>query len=161
MILINEGVLKEPMLYMSLHFKRHHTEYYERLQRVRTHGDWEGWMDFYLDGLAAVANRATDTIAKIHALMIQDRAAMNTNTGGGSIHQSAAVRNNLLVYDLLCRTLVLDVSRAAEELGLSPPTARRVLTDMQTRGMVREITGKTRNQVFLYQRFLDLLEDGV
>lgn len=158
MILINEGVLKEPALYMSLHFKRNHREYYERLQRIRTHGDWEGWMDFYLDGLASVAGKATNTISKVHALINEDRTAVGAR--GGSIYQSAAAQNNLVVYDLLCRRLMLSVPRAATELGLSAPTVRRVLNDMQSRGLVEEITGKQRNQVFVYRRFLDLLEDG-
>ncbi len=158
LILIHEGVLKEPMLYMSLHFKRHHHEYYERLQRIRTHSDWEGWMDFYLDGLAVVANKATDTIIKLHTLMTEDRNTMNWQ--GGSIYQSAAAQSNLQVYDLLCRRLVLTVPRAAAELAISAPTVSRVLKDMEGRGMVREITGKKKNRIYLYQRFLDLLEDS-
>lgn len=158
MILLHEGVLKDPALYMSLHFKRHHQEYYDRLQRVRTHGDWEGWMDFYLDGLASVAGKATDTIGKLHALMTEDRATIGAR--GGSVYQSAAAQNNLAVYDLLCRRLMLSVPRAAAELGLSAPTVRRVLKDMQGSGTIDEITGKQRNQVFLYRRFLDILEDG-
>ncbi len=159
LILIHEQVLKEPMLYMSLHFKRHHQEYYDRLQRVRTHGDWEGWMDFYLDGLRSVATTATDTITEIHRLMADDRAAMSTRSG--SVYQAAAVQNNLQVYDYLCNRLVLDVSSAAEALSLSRPTVRRVVKDMEQRGMVREITGKSRGQIYLYQGFLDLLEDAL
>jgi Fic family protein len=158
MILLHEGVLKQPALYMSLHFKRHHQEYYERLQRVRTHGDWEGWMDFYLDGLASVAGKATDTISKLHTLMSDDRASIGTR--GGSVYQSAAAQNNLAVYELLCRRLVLSVPRAAEVLGLSAPTVRRVLNDMQAIGLIDEITGKKRNQLFLYRRFLDRLDDA-
>jgi Fic family protein len=158
MILLNEGVLKEPALYMSLHFKQNRQEYYERLQRVRTHGDWEGWMDFYLDGLASVAGKATAMIGQIHALMSKDRSMVGAR--GGSIYQSAAAQNNLQVYELLCQHLMLSVPRAAAELGLSPPTVRRVLNDMKGWGLIEEITGKKRNQIFLYRRFLDLLEDG-
>lgn len=159
MILLYEGVLQDPALYVSLHFKRHHREYYERLQRVRTHGDWEGWMDFYLDGLASVAHAATTTIRRLHDLMAEDRRAV-VSSRGGSIYQSAAARNNQAVYDLLCRRLMLKVPQAAAELGLAAPTVRRVLKEMQADGIIKEITGKKRNQVFLYQRFLDILEDG-
>jgi len=158
LILNHKKVLKQPLLYMSLHFKRHRSVYYDRLQRIRTHGDWEGWMEFFLDGLATVADKATETIAKLHELMASDRAACRQRSG--SVYQAAAAQNNLLVYEFLCRRLVLTASETAAELGISARTARRVLTDMNEVGMIREITGKQRGQVFLYRRFLDVLEEG-
>ncbi len=158
LLLIHQKVLKEPTLYISLHFKRNREEYYERLQRVRTHGEFEAWMDFYLEGIATVATKATDTIVNLYALMEEDRSVMASRRG--SHFQAAAAQNNLLVYELLCQRLLLTVSSAAAELGISRQTVRRVLQDMQSRGLVREITGKKRGQVFLYQRFLDILEEG-
>jgi Fic family protein len=159
MILINEKVLREPMLYMSLHFKRHHQEYYERLQRVRTHGDWEGWMDFFLDGVESVATAATNTIDDLDRLMKEHREILGARSG--SIHQSAAAQNNLAVYDHICRRLVVTVPRAVQSTGVSAPTVQRVLKEMQALDMLREITGKARNRVFLYQPFVDILEEGL
>lgn len=159
MMLVNDGVLAAPLLYMSLHFKRHHREYYERLQRVRTHGDWEGWMDFFLDGVHSVASGATKTIDALDELMREHRDVLGAR--GGSVHQSAAANNNLAVHDHVCQRLVVTVPRAARSTGVSAPTVRRVLREMQSLGMVREITGQTRKQVFLYQPFIDLLADGL
>jgi len=158
LILNHERVLEQPLLYMSLHFKRHRQEYYDRLQRIRTQGDWDGWMDFYLHGLATVANKAAKTIGKLHELMNSDRAACSQRSG--SVYQAAAANNNVLVYDLLCQRLVLTASETSAQLGITARTAKRVLTDMNEGGMVREITGKQRGQVFLYKRFLDVLEEG-
>lgn len=159
MILIHEGVLKEPLLYISLHFKRHRQEYYERLQRIRSHGDWEGWMDFFLDGVATVADSATQTIDKLDALMNEHRAQLGAP--GGSVYQAAAAQSNLKVYDYICRHLVATASEAASQLDISPPTVRRVLTKMESLGMIREITGRARGRVFLYHTFLEFLEDGI
>lgn len=159
MILINEEVLAQPMLYMSLHFKRHHQEYYERLQRVRTHGDWEGWMDFFLDGVVSVATAATKTIDDLDRLMTEHRAILDAR--GGSIYQSAAARSNVTVYEHVCQHLVVTVPRVAQSTGISAPTVARVFKDMQAHGMIVEVTNKARNRVFVYQAFLDLLKDGL
>jgi len=159
MILINEHVLQAPMLYMSLHFKRHHQEYYERLQRVRTHGDWEGWMDFFLDGVESVALAATKTIDALDRLMADHGAALGTRSG--SVYQSAAAQSNLAVYDDVCQHLVVTVPRIAQRTGISAPTVRRVLKDMQEAEMIREVTKKERNRVYVYQPFLDLLQDSI
>jgi Fic family protein len=79
----------------------------------------------------------------------------------GSIHQSAAAQNNLAVYDHICRRLVVTVPRAVQSTGVSAPTVQRVLKEMQALDMLREITGKARNRVFLYQPFVDILEEGL
>jgi Fic family protein len=159
MILVAEGVLSQPMLYVSLHFKRNHSEYYERLQRVRTHGDWEGWIDFYLDGLSSVATQATETIEKILRLFSEDRRALQ-QTRGGSIYQQAAAQSNLHVHEYLCRRGALTIPSASQALELSKPTIKRVLEDMEALGIVREATGKSRNRLYLYSQYLKLLDEG-
>lgn len=157
MILIHERVLAAPMLYMSLHFKRHHQEYYERLQRVRTHGDWEGWMDFFLDGVATVADAATGTIDRLGALLSEHRERL----GGGSGIQAAAAQSNVAVFDAVCRRLVVTAAQVASDTGISAPTVRRVLKVMQAQGMLREVTGRARGLVFVYGPFLEILEEGL
>ncbi len=163
MMLIHDGVLQAPMLYMSLHFKRHRQEYYDRLKRIRTHGDWEGWMDFFLDGVQSVAHAATDTISELDQLVSEHRTRhrRRLRARGGSIYQAAAAQSNLAVYDDVCEHLVVTPSRVAASTGISPPTVRRVLKDMHEQGMIREVTGKARNQVFIYQPFVELLDDGL
>ena len=159
MILIHERVIAEPLLYMSLHFKRHHQEYYERLQRIRTHGDWEGWMDFFLDGAATVADSATGTIDRLDALLSEHRARLGGGGGsGGSVFQAAAAQSNVAVFDAVCRRLVVTAAQVASDTGISAPTVRRVLKVMQGLGMLREVTGRARGQVFVYGPVVEILE---
>lgn len=159
MILIAEGVLAEPMLYMSLHFKRNQREYYDRLQQVRTDGDWEGWLDFYLDGIASVATQATDTIKKVLRLFEEDRSKV-LGARDGSIYQRAAAQSNALVHEHICRRALVTIAGAAQALSISKPTVTRALQDMEALGIVREVTGKSRNRLYLYSKYLELLDEG-
>lgn len=159
MLLLHDGVLKEPMLYMSLHFKRHRSEYYDRLQRIRTHGDWEGWTDFFLHGVESVATGATETIDQLDTLVTEHRAELGGRSG--SVFQAAAAQSNLAVFDYVCEHLVVTASRVAATTGLSAPAVRRVIGDMEVAGMLRETTGKARNRVYIYQPFIELLNDGL
>ena len=159
MLLLHDGVLQEPMLYMSLHFKRERTEYYDRLQRIRTHGDWEGWIDFFLHGVESVATGATETIDDLDTLVTEHRAELGARSG--SVFQAAAAQSNLAVFDYICEHLVVTAPRVAAATGLSAPAVRRVIGDMESAGMLRETTGKTRNRVYIYQPFVELLNDGL
>lgn len=94
LVLVAEGALERPWLYVSLHFKRNRSQYYDLLQRVRTHGAWEDWIAFYLDGIAAVAEQATSTIRKLLALFKRDRAAVEASRVG-STYQRVAERGDV------------------------------------------------------------------
>lgn len=159
MLLLHDEVLKEPMLYMSLHFKRYRSEYYDRLQRIRTHGDWEGWIDFFLHGVESVATGATETIDRLDTLVTEHRAELGARSG--SVFQAAAAQSNLAVFDYVCEHLVITAPRVATATGLSAPAVRRVIGDMEAADMLRETTGKTRNRAYIYQPFVDLLNDGL
>jgi Fic family protein len=158
LIFLASGVLARPLLYMSLHFKRHRQEYYERLQRVRTEGDWEGWLDFYLDGVVAVASQAAETVDRLLRLFERDRQAVLTSRGG-TIYQQAAAQSNLHVYEYLRRRAVLGIPEAATALSLSKPTVARAVSELAVLGIAREITGKARNRVFVYQKYVDVLNE--
>jgi Fic family protein len=80
LILCHEGVLREPSLYLSLYLKRRRADYYERLNAVRTQGDWEGWLGFFLDGVAETAGQAVDTAQRLLALLTRDRARIDFNS---------------------------------------------------------------------------------
>jgi Fic family protein len=152
LVLVAEGVLANPLLYVSLHFKGHREEYYERLQRVRTHGDWEGWMLFYLDGVATVSAQATQTARKINQLFERDRERVLATGGKGS--QSA-----LRLYELVKRHAVLSIPGAAKELSLTQPTVGAAVERLTKLGILKEYTGKLRDRSFLYTDYVSALTE--
>lgn len=152
-IMIAEGVLSSPLLYLSLYFKTRRTEYYEALQRVRTDGDWEGWLAFYLDGVAEVANQASDTAAKLVDIFKEHSAAIE---GLGRSRYTS-----LRVHDLFKKRCVLSLPVISKELGVSFPTANKTLVKLQGLGFVKELTGKRRHRVFSYEPYLRLLQAGM
>ncbi len=160
LVLVANGALSNAWLYMSLHFKRHRRTYYERLQRVRTHGEWEAWLSFYLDGVLTVSGQATQTISELLKLFEKDRQAVSSHRGG-SIYQQAAAQSNLLVFEHLRAKMMLTIPETASACGLSKPTVARALKDLIALGIVSELTGAKRNRVFLYDRYLQILNADV
>jgi Fic family protein len=146
------GALSEPILYLSLHFKGHRQEYYDRLQRVRTHGDWEGWLRFFLEGVVSTADEAVSTTRRILALFEEDRAKI---AGLGRAASSA-----LRVFEALQKRPIIGVRAIEKGLGLTYPTVAGALTRMQGLGIVKELTGFSRNRVFAYAPYVALLSEG-
>ena len=149
LILCDEGALRQPLLYLSLYFKQNRSRYYDLLQRVRTDGDWESWVRFFLDGVEETAGEAVDLATRIRHLFEVDRAKIS---GLGRTAGSA-----LRVHELLQRRPMLSVPTAAEKLGLSAPTVRSAIEALQQASIVRELSGKRRDRVFGYGRYLDLM----
>src|SRR5919198_5556783 len=149
LLLCSEKVLQQPLLYLSLYFKQHRDAYYDHLQRVRTEGDWEGWLDFFLEGVIAVASSATRTARRLRQLVESDRARIH-GLGRGA---SSALR----VHELAGRRIVLNARGAAAELGLSVPTINAAVRRLEDAGILREVTGRRRGKVFAYVDYLDLL----
>jgi Fic family protein len=152
MILCAEGVLAQPILYASLYFKVHRLEYYERLQRVRTHGDWEGWLRFFLEGLATSADDAVSTARRCLALFESDRQKLS------ALGRAAA--SGLRVHECLQRKPIARIGDLARQLGLTYPTVASALARMQRLGIVDELTGFARNRVFTYAPYIELLNEG-
>lgn len=152
LILCNEGVLRDPSLYLSLYFKRHRADYYERLNGVRVRGDWEGWLGFFLDGVAETAQQAVDTAQRLLALLASDRARI------AALGKRAG--NIGLVFDQFARRVILTVPRVAPELPLSPPTIRAAVRALEELEIVNEVTGQQRHRVFAYSRYLGILSEG-
>lgn len=152
LILCSEGVLREPSLYLSLYFKRRRADYYDRLNAVRVHGDWEGWLGFFLDGVAETAQQAVDTAQHLLALLARDReriAGLGKRAG-----------NVGLVFDQFARRVILSVPQVAPQLPLSAPTIRAAVETLQDLEIVNELTGQQRNRVFAYSQYLDILGEG-
>lgn len=152
LILCGEGVLREPSLYLSLYFKRHRADYYERLNAVRVRGDWEGWLGFFLDGVADTAQQAVDTAQRLLALLARDRARI------AALGKRAG--NVGLVFDQFARRVLLTVPQVAPQLALSPPTIRAAVRALEELGIVNEVTGQQRHRVFAYQQYLEILSEG-
>ncbi|MGH6636078.1 MAG: Fic family protein [Gammaproteobacteria bacterium] len=156
LLLVAERGLERPWLYVSLHFKRHRATYYELLQKVRTHGAWEQWISFYLDGVARIADEAVDKIRELLALFERDRKTVG-GSREGSIYQRVALHSNLDVYEYLRRRIAIRIPQTAEACRTTKPTVARALDDLERIGIAREVTGKPRNRVCVYQEYVDIL----
>lgn len=148
MILCSEKTLMEPFLYLSLYFKRHRDDYYAALQRVRTDGDWEGWMAYYLEGVDWTARQAIDTTTRLLELFRADRERIVTAT------RAAAT---LRVYEEMQRRVIVSIRRLSETLGVSIPTVTSALRRLEELNIVRETTGRKYGRMFAYQKQLDIL----
>ena len=153
LLLCAEGVLSQPFLYLSLYFRQHRADYYDALQRVRTHGDWEGWLRFYLIGVEEVATQATATARALLALFDADRARV------AKVGRGAA--SALSVYELLRQKIIVSIPRAAAVTGLSRPTVTAALARLGALGITREVTGRARDRQFVYGRQLAVLDKGL
>lgn len=151
LVLCAEGALSQPLLYLSLFFKQHRTEYYDSLQRIRTQGDWESWLKFYLTGVEEVSLQAAATAKKLLVMFDRHRQQIQ-GLGRGA---SSALR----VHDLLKERGVLSLANAAKILELSFPTVSSAMARIEKLGFVREFTGKQRNRLFSYQPYVEMLAE--
>jgi Fic family protein len=151
LLLCAENAVSEPTLYLSLYFKRHREIYYELLQKVRTGGAWEKWLLFFLEGVEETAEEAVSTATQILEIFAADRGQIE------SLGRPAG--NALRVHSLLQRKPVVSVAAAANELNLTAPTVRSAIDNLQKIGLVRETTGKRRDRLFVYSRYLDILQE--
>jgi len=152
MLLCHDGVLPQPLLYLSLFLKKNRSTYYELLQRVRTHGTWEEWLDFFLQGVEETANQAADTASRLLQVFQQDRARLHALGRKGN----SAIK----LHDILQKQPVMTVTRLVAKFGFTAPTANTALVVLVEQGIVREITGNRRNRVFSYTKYLRTLTEG-
>jgi Fic family protein len=152
LMLCAEGVLKQPMLYLSLFFKMRRQQYYDLLQEVRDRGTWEKWIEFFLTGVVETANEAVETAQQILALFEDDRAHIRT------LGRSAS--STLQVHELLQRQPIIGIVPASRALKISHPTVIKAITNLQKLGIVKEVTGKRRGRLFAYSRYMDILNRG-
>ena len=151
-LLCAEGALSEPILYLSLHFKSHRQEYYDHLQRVRTRGDWEGWVRFFTQGVISTSEQAVSTTRRILALFEKDRRSLE------KLGRAAA--SAFRVHEYLQKKPITGVREMEKDLGLTYPTAAGALDRMKELRIVKELTGFKRNRVFAYAPYVALLSKG-
>jgi Fic family protein len=150
LLLCSEKVLQQPLLYLSLYFKQNRDAYYDHLQRVRTEGAWEDWLQFFIEGVIAVASSATETARLIRHVVERDREVVH-GLGRGA---ASALR----VHELAGRRIALTAGSAATQLGLSVPTVNAAFVRLEKAGILREVTGRRRGRLFVYDEYLELLQ---
>ena len=148
LLLVERRVLARPLLYLSLFLKQNRSEYYDRLNAIRTHGDWEGWLRFFLTGVAVTANDAVRVAAELSTLTDSHRQA--------SQHLG---KYAWPLLDLMAEHPIITIKHASARLGATPSTVGRLLDGLVALGVVDEITGGRRNRVYRYSPFLDVLAD--
>ncbi len=152
LLLCEAGMLKEPLLYLSLYLRQHREEYYDLLQQVRLTGDWEAWIAFFLEGVRETAESAVTTARQLVEMFASDRATIEQGNN--------RVNSTLRVHEALKDRMILSISEASERTGVAFPTASKAIEQMVKLGIVREITGRRRNRLFAYDRYLAILNEG-
>lgn len=150
LLLEDWGLLRAPLLYLSLFFKRHRAEYYRRLSAVRTDGDWEGWTEFFLEGVATIADEAVLSARDLFQLVSKDRDRVL------SFERASVMAARLL--ELLPSHPILTIPKAVNLLDTTKPTASKAVSVLEEVGILEETTGRQRDRVFTYKRYLDLLK---
>lgn len=146
------GVLRKPLLYLSLYLKSHRREYYRLLQEVREHGNWEAWLDFFLIGVADTANQAFEAATQIVDLFKEDRERITV--------ESDRAGSTLRIHELFQQNPFHTANHIVQTTGLSAPTVNAALADLERLRIVAEVTGRKRGRVFSYRRYLAILSEG-
>lgn len=146
-----EGALREPMLYLSLYFKKNRRQYYDLLQEVRVTGDWERWLTFFLIGLQETADQAAATARQLMELAAKDEQRIKT--------LGRAAGSALRVHHLLQRQPLTSIATASKQLNLSFPAVTTAVNNLQKLNLVVEVTGKQRSRLFAYDRYLKILSE--
>lgn len=152
LILSAEGMLRQPMLYLSLYFKQHRSDYYAHLQNIRETGDWETWLSFFLRGVKETADDAALTARRLWTIFREDREKL--------LALSGATGSLLQAHEQLQRVPLLSASKAAAKMNVSLPTATKAMQRLQTLGIVREITGGKYGRLYAHDAYLSILSEG-
>ena len=146
------NLLSKPLLYLSLFFKRNREDYYRLLNAVRLEGDWEGWIRFFLEGVASIAKEATDTARDLFALVNADRARALAAPASSVM----AVR----LFEALGQHPIVTIARVTELLEITKPTATKAVNTLVDAGILTETSGRRRDRTYNYAAYLDRLRVG-
>jgi Fic family protein len=151
-LLCNMGILHQPVLYLSHYFKRHRQAYYDYLQSIRDHGDWEGWLVFFLQGVVEVSGQATETARRILQMREAHRNSITEQLG-------YAAANGHRVLEALYERPIMSVNDVRDITGTSFAAANQLVKRMETIGLLDEVTGQARNRRFRYAPYINLFAD--
>ncbi|MCW7753441.1 Fic family protein [Desulfobotulus sp. H1] len=152
LILYEQKVLREPMLYLSLYFKTHRQYYYELLNNVRLTGDWEAWLDFFAEAVIATATQAVETSRQLLDLTNQDRDKIS------SLGRAAA--STLQVHRALMEHPIATSGSLVKKTGITPATVNKALGHLEQLGIVKELTAQKRNRLFSYAGYIEIMGRG-
>jgi Fic family protein len=152
LMLVGDGVLVEPLLYLSLYFKQNREAYYELLQKVRVEGDWEEWLTFFFTAVLETAQQAVNTAHQVLKLFARDRAR---------IEKLGRIRGSgVLLHNLLQQRPYLSIPAASRELHLSQPAVTKAMKALEQLGIVKESSGRAWKRVFVYSTYLRIMTEG-
>ena len=143
------GLLREPLMYLSGYLKQHQAEYYRRLSAIRSDGDWEGWVSFFLEGVAAASAEAERSIIDVASLITADRKRLLESPKAGPI--------SYRLFELLPMMPRFSVEHVRQRLETTFPTASAAVKLLEDLGILTELTGQKKNRVYSYQAYVDLL----
>lgn len=146
------GIITEPVLYLSLYFKENRETYYNLLQTVRNEGRWENWLTFFLNGILTASQQAIQSAHQINRLFSQDLA---------KIRELGRARFSCeQVLEYLKQLPRVSIKKLSEALAISSPTARSAVNHLIKLNVLKEISGKKRDKLYIYRNYIDLLEEG-
>jgi len=143
------GLLSEPLIYLSGYLKQHQAEYYRRLSAIRTDGDWESWVTFFLEGVASAAGDAENNIIEVASLVTGDRRRL--------LQSSRAGPASYRLFEMLPMMPRFTIEHVRQQLDTSFPTATAAVKVLEDLGIVTEITGQKKNRNYSYQAYVELL----
>jgi Fic family protein len=143
------GLLSQPLVYVSAYLKQHQSEYYQRLSAVRTDGDWEGWVAFFLEGVARAADTAERGIVALASLINTDRRRL--------LQTPKITPASLRLFELLPLMPIFSIDQVCERLNTTFPTATAAVKTLESLGIVVEQTGQKKNRHYSYQAYVQLL----
>ncbi|AQV00168.1 Fic family protein [Desulfococcus multivorans] len=152
LLLCEQKVLREPMLYLSLYFKTHRQYYYELLNNVRMTGDWEAWLDFFAEAVIVTATQAVETAQQLLDLSNQDRDKIS------GLGRAAA--STLQVHRALMEHPIATSGSLVEKTGITPATVNKALGHLEQLGIVKELTAQKRNRLFSYAGYIEIMSRG-
>ncbi|MHB1462643.1 MAG: Fic family protein [Armatimonadota bacterium] len=152
LILCNDKALNNPMLYLSLYFKANRQQYYTLLQDVRVSGDWEKWLKFFLVGVRETSNQAASTIKRILDLFTIEEDKIEA--------LGSSVNSLLRVHHAIRRNPIITIATIVKEVNISKPTAAAAVAKLEDIGILKQVSSKRRERIYVYKTYLDILDEG-
>ncbi len=152
LLLRHWGLLSRPLLYLSIFLKTHRREYYRRLGAVRTEGDWEGWLSYFLEGIAVVADEAVVTARRLHAIVAHNRTRL--------MAREDATVMSIRLFELLPEHPIVTVNRVVKLLDCSRPAAAKALRVLEAADVLHALNDRKKNRAVVFREYLDHLREG-
>jgi len=146
-----DGLLRQPLLYLSLYFKEHRQTYYDLLNAVRMKGDWEAWLEFFADAVATSASQAASSAKRLLELATEDTSRI------AILGRAAA--SAVTLHHALQRQPIATAASLGAATGLTPATVNKTLTHLARLGIVSELTSKRRGRIYSYERYVAILSE--